>query len=60
MGYVELTEEMEIMWTKVKRFFAKNAKEDRGDGFREGTPDEIVEMYDKIHQYINDHDDGHM
>ena len=60
MGYVPPTKEIEIMFKKVNRFRARNAREDRGDGFREGTPDEIIEMNDKIHQYVKEHDDGYM
>jgi len=60
MGYIEPTKEIEIMFNKVNQFRARNAREDRGDGFKEGTPDEIVEMNNRVHKYYKEHDDGCM
>ena len=60
MGYIEPTKEIEIMFKKVNRFRARNPREDRGDGFRDGTPDEIIEMNNKVHKYYEENDDGCM
>lgn len=58
MNYKAPTGEITEMWNTVAVFFATSQKNDRGDGFKEGTPNEIVAMYDKIKDYYKN--DGGM
>lgn len=52
MNYLAPTKEIEEMWSKIVPYLARNEKEDRGDGFKKGTPDSIIEMDQKIHEFF--------
>lgn len=56
MNYKEPTKEITEMCEVVRPYLAKSKKEDRGDGFKNGTPDEIVKMWEKVGEYYADDD----
>lgn len=51
MCYVEPTKEIAKLEKIVAPYLARNKAEDRGDKFKEGTPDDIVAMRRRIKDY---------
>ena len=58
MNYIVPTKEIESLWQEVLKYRAQNAKEDRGDMFKKGTPDYILEYQKRIDEFYSPETDA--
>ena len=60
MSFIVPTKEIKKLETIVYPYRSLNKKENRGDGFKEGTPDYILEMNEKIDKFYRSQLPVHM
>ena len=60
MSFIVPTKEIKELETIVFPYRSLNEKENRGDGFKEGTPDYILEMANRIDEFYRSQLPVHM
>lgn len=51
MDYFEYPDHIKHLLDEIGPYRAHNAEEDRGDGFKEGTPNYILDFRDMVRKY---------